>query len=296
MLAQAQARAVAHALGRANPDVEVKLLSLTTEGDRHSMRHPTGPPMNKGSFTAGIESALLEGRADLAVHSMKDMPTAGTPGLVVAAAPRRGDVRDCLIAPEVSRLTDLREGAAFGTSSLRRAAQVRQLRPDLEIKPLRGNIETRINKVMEDSGLDATLLAVAGLQRAGLPERARHPVEVEQILPAPAQAALAIQCRADDHVTLRRCMALNDPRTARCVEAERLIVAELGGDCRTPIAALAEMVGHDQLRLRARVLSGDGSTCLAVDRTAKTKQARRLAERVVGELVDQGARELLRAL
>jgi len=293
-LARAQALAVARALGRMNGGVEVKLLALRSEGDRHSERHPGGPPMGKGLFTGRLESALLEGRADVAVHSMKDMPVSPTPGLVIAATPQRGDPRDCLIAPEVSRLDDLREGASFGTSSPRRAAQVLHVRPDLRIVSLRGNIETRLNKALGDSGVDATLLAMAGLQRGGLAEHARCPIEVDQMLPAPAQGALAIQCRADDHVTLRRCLPLNDPRTAACVEAERLVVEALGGDCRTPIAALAELMEGERLRLRARVLSGDGRRRLSVDRSAVAKQSRRLAEQVVEALVDQGAREVLR--
>lgn len=292
-LAQAQARAVARALAKTNAGVEVQLLPMVTDGDRHSAMHPTAPPAGKAMFTAGIEAALLDGRADLAVHSFKDLPVVSTPGLVIAAMPRRGDPRDCLIAREVGRLDDLREGAGFGTSSLRRAAQVLRVRPDLQIMPLRGNVETRLKKVREGYEIDATLLAMAGLQRSGLGEAAICPVAPSVILPAPAQGALAIQCRADDHVTLRRCLPLNDPTTATCIEAERHIIAALGGDCRTPLAAFAEVVEGERLRLRARVLSPDGSKCLEADESAAVKQARKLAQRVATMLDAQGARDVL---
>lgn len=295
MLAQAQARAVAQALARLNPGTEVKLLPLATEGDRHSRQHPTAAPAGKGMFTAGVEAALLDERADVAVHSLKDMPTRLTPGLVIAAIPKRGDPRDCLIAREADRIEALAEGATFGTSSMRRASQVLRARPDLTPAPLRGNIETRLGKVHETREVDATLLAMAGLQRGGLAAHATRPIDPSIVLPSPGQAALAIQCRADDHVTLRRCLPLNDTATATCVEAERHVASELGGDCRTPLAALAESVGGDRLRLRARVLSHDGTECIEADEAAGSKQARKLAGRVVELLLRQGAEAVLAA-
>jgi len=292
-LARAQARAVAAALHRLHPVARVDLLELESEGDRRadaSLAEVGG----KGLFTTAIEQAVLAGRADLAVHSLKDLPVAPTEGLVLAAVPKRGDVRDCLIAHTASSLDQLPPHAVVGTSSPRRAAQLKRWRSDLTLQPMRGNIDTRIRKVKQEQLCDATLLAVAGLHRAGLAEHAASPIDVETILPAASQAALALQCRADDHVTIRRCLPLNDALTAACVEAERAIVAGLEADCHSPIAALAQPTEEGRLRLRARVLSLDGRTCLEADHTHASKAAPRLAEKVLQDLLAQGAQAVLR--
>lgn len=291
-LALAQSEAVANALRRLHPSVEVRLLAMDTRGDQ-LLSHPLAQVGGKGLFTSALEGALLAQRADLAVHSMKDMPSQGAAGLVIAAVPPRGDVRDCLIAHTARSLDDLPRGAIIGTSSQRRAAQLARLRPDLRFETLRGNIETRLKRVRDERRFDATLLAVAGLQRAGLGEHAALPLDTAAMLPAAAQAALAIQCRADDHVTLRRCLPLNDSVAAACVEAERHVVSELAADCTSPLAALAEPTGADRIRLRVRVLSHDGRRCAEADESGTLRGLRRVTTSVVGRLLEQGARDLL---
>ncbi len=294
-LAQAQANAVAHALRRLHPGVTVELLLIDSKGDR-LVDHPLGQSTGKGLFTGAVEGALRSEKADLAVHSLKDMPTTDTAGLVLAAIPPRGDVRDCVVAPTPGGLDALPHGATVGTASPRRTAQLRRLRGDLDVQPLRGNVDTRIRKVLEDGRYAAAVLATAGLQRCGLGEHAGQPIDVATMLPAPGQAALAIQCRADDHVTMRRCLPLNHAVTAACVQAERRVVAKLGATCHTPIAALAEPVGAGELRLRAALFSRDGQTRLTCDRTAPAQRSRKLADQVAGDLEEQGARRLLQSL
>jgi hydroxymethylbilane synthase len=291
-LAQAQANAVANALRKLHPKIKVQLLLVDSQGDR-LVDLPLGKGTGKGMFTGAVEAALAGEQADLAVHSLKDLPTTHTPGLVIAATPQRGDVRDCLVGTDVPNVEALPDGARIGTSSPRRAAQLLRWRSDLHIEPLRGNVDTRISKVTQHDQYDAAILAVAGLQRSGLGEHASRPIDVQQMLPAPGQAALAIQCRADDHVTMRRCLPLNHSATATCVEAERQIVAELGATCHTPIATLAEPVEGSKLRVRAQLLSKDGRTSLETDRTASAKQSRKLAQKVAAELLAAGAKDLL---
>lgn len=294
-LAQAQASAVANALRKLHPGVRVDLLLLEAEGDR-ATHHPLGSASGKGLFTGTVEGAVRSGKADMAVHSLKDLPTTSTAGLVIAAIPARGDVRECLVSRHPGGLLELPAATRIGTSSPRRSAQLRRLRPDLIIEPLRGNVDTRLRKVLDQHQHDAAILAIVGLMRCGLAEHANRPIEIEQMLPAPSQAALAIQCRADDHVTTRRCLPLNHSLTASCVEAERQIVCELGADCHTPIAALAQPTADGEIRLRAQLLSPDGRTNLQSDRTASARQVRKLADAVVADLLSQGAAALMRSL
>ncbi|MHB1157652.1 MAG: hydroxymethylbilane synthase [Phycisphaerales bacterium] len=249
----------------------------------------------KGLFTAAIEQAVLDGRADLAVHSMKDVPTLDTPGLVIAAVPKRGDVRDCFIAHTAACIEQLPPGALIGTSSMRRGAQLQRLRPDLRIEPLRGNIDSRMRKVLIDKKYDATLLAMAGLIRGGHGELATCPLDVNIMLPSAGQAALAIQCRADDHVTLRRCLPLNDAISAACVEAERAVVAALGADCRSPLAVLAQPVDHANFTLRSRAMCRDGSTILEAEQTGSLKRIKHVTRHVVETLQARGAKQVLRS-
>ncbi len=297
-LARAQAELIGQTLSRLNPTLELRYEWIESEGDRQ----PTAPLSDaggKGLFIRAVEAALLDGRADVAVHSLKDLPAELTPGLAIAATPRREDVRDCLIARSGARsIADLPPGAVVGTSGPRRAAQIKRLRPDLVIQPIRGNVETRMAKVLEEpsaSRYDATLLALAGLRRAALDQRAAAPLAVEEVLPAAGQAALAIQCRADDHVTMTRCLPLNDSVTAAAVHAERAIVAGLAGDCHSPIAAYAEPIGLDQFRLRVRVLSPTGDACLDADVTTTLKLLAKQARILVKDLQARGADTVLRA-
>jgi len=292
-LAQAQARAVGDRLGALHARVTVRLIPMESEGDRIT-GHPLAAVGGKGLFTRAIERKVLARGADLAIHSYKDLPAdETTPGLIVAAVPPRAPAHDVLIARGVNRLEDLPQGATLGTCSKRRAAQALRLRPDLRIVPLRGNVETRLRKVLDEGELDATLLAAAGLLRLNLDAHAAHAVPVEQILPAAGQGALAVQCRVDDHVTLRRCIPINDAAAAQAVDAERRIVAALGADCHSPVAAYAQPTADGQLLLRARVLSPDGCTCLETHQHGPLGRVAALCDAAVEELLRQGARDVL---
>lgn len=305
-LARVQAELVGRALGRLHPRLAVQYRWMESEGDQ-ARDVPLAQHGGKGLFTRTLEQAVLKGEADLAVHSLKDLPAGDTPGLNLAAIARRADVRDCLVARDGSTAIDaLPEQAVVGTSSPRRAAQLLRLRPDLQIVPIRGNVDTRLAKVLTREGeptCDATLLAAAGLSRLGLAEESHAFVPVEQVLPAACQGALAIQCRTDDHVTLTRCLPLNNPEAATAVHAEREIVAQLGADCHSPIAVLVEPSEPSEpprrqsdahwFRLRVRVLSDDGRTCLAFDEKSRAKDLRRLVKQAIKQLTDQGARKLL---
>lgn len=293
-------------LSRLHPKIEVRYVWVESEGDRIT----TGPLSEvggKGLFTKAVERAVLSGEADLAVHSMKDIPAdEETPGLQIAAVPRRADVRDVLVSRHgATSLSALPTGACVGTSSPRRAAQVLRARPDLTVEVIRGNVGTRINRATTGVGPDATLLAAAGLSRLGLHEHLGGVLPVESMLPAAAQGALGIQCRRDDHVSLTRCLPLNDPTTSTAVHAEREVVAALGADCHSPVAVFAEQVDPSKsraernadshwFRLRARVLSSDGSELVSFDERCKTRELRRLVATAVSGLTGQGAVDLLR--
>lgn len=292
-LALVQAEMVGRALQKLNPNVQMRYVTLESEGDRVT-DHPLASLGGKGLFTRSIEQALLEGKADIAVHSMKDVPTQPTEGLVITAVPRRLDVRDLLVSRLGIAITDLPQGATLGTCSPRRAAQVLRLRPDLKVLPMRGNVDTRLSKVLNQNLFDATLLAAAGLARLGIAHDLLKPISVADVLPAAGQAALAIQCRVDDHTSIRRCLPLNDAESNTAVNAERSVVAALGADCHSPVAVLCEPVERLHWRLRARVLSTDGKACLEVDETGPAKTIRKLEQRVAKQLIEQGAREWLR--
>ncbi len=299
-LAQVQARWVGDTLSRLHPGLAIEYQWVASDGDNpaNAWNARPGPQGFKGLFTRAVERYVLDKRCDLAVHSLKDLPTEETQGLRLAAVPVRADARDCLIARGgITRLEDLPKSATVGTSSPRRAAQLRRLRPDVKIVPLRGNIETRLRKVLEEGVCDATLLAAAGLDRAGLGAHAAHRLDPSIMLPAAGQGALAIQCGFDDHATLIRCLPLNHAVTAAGVHAERQVVAALEGDCHSPIGVLAEPAevgGQAGYRLRARVLSPDGSTCLEADDADTVKGLRRLVQRITASLLDQGAGRVLR--
>lgn len=286
---------VGRALAVVNPGVAVEYLWIESEGD-HIPDAPLSSSGGKGLFARAIEREVLAGRADLAVHSLKDLPAQGTSGLTIAAVPMREDPRDCLVGHgNVAKIEDLPRQAVLGTASPRRAAQVRRLRPDLQIKLIRGNVETRIRKATEDSigrECDATLLAMAGLIRAGLQRWTAHPIDPAVILPAASQGALAIQCRMDDHVTMSRCLPLNHAATAAAVTLERGVVAGLYGDCNSPIAAFAEPIDMG-MRLRVRVLSPDGSKMVEVDEQATRKAVDKLGRKVLKLLSAQGAERVM---
>lgn len=309
-LARVQAEMVGRGLSRLNPGIALHYVWVESEGDKIESG-PLAEVGGKGLFTKAVERVVLAGEADIAVHSMKDMPADPaeiTAGLQIAAVPRRADVRDVLIGRAGAiTLDELPQGARVGTSSPRRAAQMKRLRPDIAVDTIRGNVGTRIDKVTGATPwFDATLLAVAGLNRLGQLEHIGKPLPVEQMMPAASQGALGIQCRRDDHVSLTRLLPLNDPATATSIHAEREVVAGLGADCHSPIAVLAEPVDPAKtraernadshwFRIRVRVLSADGAQVFEADERCKTQELRRLLKRLVKDLADRGAGELLRS-
>jgi hydroxymethylbilane synthase len=264
-LARAQTDVVIGMLTGAWPELECETRVVSTAGDR---TQESGRPLpeigGKGLFTAELERALREGEIDVAVHSLKDLPTEDAEGVVVGAVTRRDDVRDCLVAREGGSLADLAKGAVVGTSSLRRAAQLRALRPDVEVRSIRGNVDTRIRKVV-DGEFDAALLAAAGVRRLGLEHEVTEWLSPETMLPAPGQGALAIQCRADDP-PLRALLATLDDSAARAeTTAERAFLRVLGAGCAAPVAALAEATTTPRVRLQGLVASVDGRQMVRVD-------------------------------
>jgi hydroxymethylbilane synthase len=295
-LALAQAREVEARLGAAHApsayayDIRV----IRTSGDRIQDRPLAEAGGSKGFFTKEIEEALLAGEIDIAVHSMKDMPTLLPPGLVVTCYLPRQDVRDAFIGRGFGSLLELPPGAVVGTSSLRRQAQVRRLRPDLQVQSLRGNVETRLKK-LTDGVAQATILAMAGLNRLGLQDRVSSPLPVDVMLPAVAQGAVGIECRADDYAMLRLIAPINHQPTGLAVAAERAFLAKLDGSCRTPIAGLAEL-DDAGLLFRGMILTPDGREWHAAARRGRPAEAIRLAEDAAAELLARAGPNFLRAL
>jgi hydroxymethylbilane synthase len=291
-LALAQARQIAAGL-EAALGVATELVPLTTSGDR-IQGQPLSRVGGKGLFVKEIEEALLEGRADLAVHSAKDLPAEIPEKLELVAFPERADPRDALAARvRGATLAALRRGARVGTGSLRRAAQLRRLRPDLEIVGLRGNVPTRLRK-LESEGLDAVVLACAGLERLGLADRIDERLAPERMLPAVGQGALAVEARRGDPIG-RDAAALDCEATRARVAAERACLAELGADCFVPLAALAESAGA-RLRLRALLASTDGARLVCASGEDLGERAAELGRAVARRLLAEGGRELLAAL
>ena len=284
-LAWTQSGLVADALRALGHDVE--LVRITTKGD------VSGAPLaslgGAGVFVGAVRAAVLDGDCDLAVHSFKDLPTAPAPGLVLAAVPQREDPADALCARAGLSLADLPGGASVGTGSPRRAAQLLAVRPDLHVVDIRGNVETRLRRTTED--LDAVVLAAAGLRRLGLADRITHLFDVATFLPAPAQGALALECRADAAPGLRAVLAeLDDLPTRLAVTAERTVLARLEAGCAAPVAAYAQLDGG-RLVLEATVIALDGSRQFKAGGAAGPSEAAalELGARVAGDLLAAGA-------
>ena len=240
-LALCQSEEVAAELRRAHPEIVIELVPVETEGDR-DRQTPLSVLGGRGVFVKAVEAALLRGRADLAVHSLKDLPTEDAAGLTVAAVPRRADPRDALVAPGGRTLRELPAGSRVGTSSRRRAALLRAIRPDLRAVEIRGNVDTRIDKVRHGEA-EAALLAVAGLARLGRAGEAGQIFEALDFLPSPGQGALAVQCRADDARTVELLSHLDHPASRLATTAERSLLAALGSGCSLPVGAYGRIEG-----------------------------------------------------
>ena len=295
LLATTQAGTVRDALRALGHDAELVIIS--TEGDRSAA--PIAE-IGVGVFTTAIRDALDDGRADVAVHSYKDLPTAGDPRFTIAAIPPRADARDALVARDGLVLGELPAGSVIGTSSVRRAAQLRALGLGLEIRPLRGNLDTRLNRV-SSGDLDAVVVARAGLARIGRLDVVTETLEPVQMLPAPAQGALAIECRAGDTALAELLAALDDADTRAAVTAERALLAELEAGCSAPVGAIAEVVESidedgrvfDELSLRGCVAALGGPDVLRAPGVGAPGRARELGLSVAAELFELGARELM---
>lgn len=287
-LALAQAREVRGRLMAAHrlPEEAFEIRVYKTTGDTIQDR-PLAEVGGKGLFTKEIEEALIAREIDLAVHSMKDMQTELPDGLGIGAVLEREDVRDAFISLKHASLAALPDGAVVGTSSLRRAAQVKRRRPDVQVVGFRGNVQTRLRKLAEGVA-DATLLACAGLKRLGLADRITAPIETDEMLPAVAQGAIAVETRCDDAETVQLITPLNHLATAVCVTAERAFLTRLEGSCRTPIAGLAELHG-DTLLFRGMTFSVDGAACFEVRREAPAGDAAALGLAAADALLAQGA-------
>jgi hydroxymethylbilane synthase len=299
-LARAQTSLVASQLVAAHPGLSIETVIIKTSGDRITDRqlHQLG---GKGLFVKELEQALLDNSIDVAVHSYKDvpvtMPLVPTENLIIAAVPIREDPRDALISLSARSIADLPTGARVGTGSLRRRCQLLFRRPDLQIEPTRGNIDTRLRKLREGQA-DGIILAMAGLKRAGLFDPSiMVAIDPAEMLSAPAQGALALMCRADDRATRGLLVVLNDPPTAMCVDAERAVVAGLHGDCVSPIAALAQIISG-KMRLQVAVGAGGGeppvigivAEDLPLDPAAAAVQAVALLDAVGGVALLHGDR------
>ncbi|PHV65303.1 hydroxymethylbilane synthase [Williamsia muralis] len=295
LLATTQAGDIRDALIKAGHPAE--LVIIKTAGD---LSAAPVQQIGVGVFTTAIRLALTAGEVDVAVHSYKDLPTAPEPGLHIAAIPPREDPRDALVAAGGKVLGELLPGATVGTSAPRRAAQLRALGLGLEIRPLRGNLDSRLGKVASGE-LDAVVVARAGLVRIGRADEVTEALGPVQMLPAPAQGALAVECRADDARLVSILAELDDPSTRAAIDAERAVLGALEAGCTAPVGAMAEVVESidedgrifTELSLRATVVAEDGSDAVKASVVGPVERAAELGRELAAELLDQGARQLL---
>jgi hydroxymethylbilane synthase len=280
-------------LKRAYPDLEVRILRVATKGDR-DRRTALWNLKDSGFFTSQVEDVLLGGQADFAVHSLKDLPTRQREGLTIAAVCDRQYPEDCLIAAgSVAAIEQLPRSVRIGTSSLRRAAQLRHLRPDVGPIPVRGNILTRIKK-LEAGKVDAVVLARAGVERIGLGERISFCFDPRQFVPAPAQGVLAVQARTDDAAARKLLAAIDDDRTRTTTFAERQVLVKMRCGCHAPVGAFAEYRG-DCITITAFIANVRGTTMIRRELAGPATQANSLAEQIAAELLDAGGREILQS-
>lgn len=289
-LALRQAAHVAGLLRARHPELEVEQVVIRTEGDLRA-DVPLEAVGERGVFVRQLQHALLAREIDLAVHSLKDLPTSEPPGLVIAAVPPRADPRDALVLREPGGLHSLPPGARVGTGSPRRRCQLLHRRPDLRVVAVRGNLDTRIRK-LKRGDVEALVLAVAGLQRLGIDDVAITPLGPDQLLPAVGQGALAVEARAEDPATATWLESLDDAPSAACVEAERALLRRLGGGCLAPAAAHARLEGG-RLRVEGLVGDPDGRALLVESEDGPVASARGIGERLAARLLTAGAQVIL---
>ncbi|MCG8044100.1 MAG: hydroxymethylbilane synthase [Candidatus Thiodiazotropha endolucinida] len=292
-LAMWQAEHVAAELKRVHPDIRVELMGMTTQGDK-ILDTPLAKIGGKGLFIKELEQGLISGEADIAVHSMKDVPVELPSGLHLPVIMQREDPRDAFVSNRYQSIDQLPQRACVGTSSLRRQCQLAEVRPDLVIKSLRGNVNTRLRK-LDDGEYDAIILAAAGLKRLGFEDRITALIGPEQSLPAIGQGAVGIECRMDDPRVNDLITPLHHAETAYCVGAERAMNQRLNGGCQVPIAGYA-MLESGNLWLRGLVGEPDGSRIIRGEVEGKTQEARAMGEGLADRLLEWGADEILKAL
>lgn len=292
-LAMWQAEEVKRQLQQFHPDLAIELVGITTKGDK-ILDTPLAKIGGKGLFVKELEVKMLEGKADLAVHSMKDVPMALPEGLHLPIILERHDPLDAFVSNRFSSLDDLPQNAKVGTSSLRRQTQIKEVRPDLEILSLRGNVNSRLEK-LDNGHFDAIILAAAGLKRLGFDDRIAQCIPAEQSLPAIGQGAIGIECRIDDERINRLLAPLHHTETAIRVTAERAFNTRLKGGCQVPIAGYSELQG-DQIYLRGLVGYPDGSAIYRAEQTAPIEEAEKMGIAVAEDLLAQGADKVLASI
>lgn len=290
-LALWQANHVKSLIEEVSPGTSVSLNVIQTKGDK-ILDSPLSQVGGKGLFVKEIEEALLDGRADLAVHSMKDVPMELPEELIIGCVPKREEASDCFLSRSYNSLEELPKGALVGTSSLRRKAQILARRPDLLIHDLRGNIDTRLGK-LEDGEYDAIILATSGLSRLDLHARHMAPFELDQLLPAVGQGALGIECREDDYNLLVLLASLEDRDSRVRVNAERAFMTALEGGCQIPAGCHARMLDEERIHVQGLVAREDGTEIIRAERTGDASESEKLGAAVAEEILEKGGREIL---
>jgi hydroxymethylbilane synthase len=290
-LALAQTESIRQALLKLHPQLSIEILGITTQADKR-LDIVLTEIGGKGLFVKELEEALIDGRADIAVHSMKDVPMDLPEGLALPVIGKREEPRDVFVSNQYHSLAELPRGAVVGTSSLRRQTQIRALRSDLTLNNLRGNINTRLKR-LDEGDYDAIILAAAGLKRMHFSNRIRSYLSTEESLPSAGQGALGIECRDGDEVIIKLIAPLADEITTQCVIAERALCRRLGGGCKVPVAAFAE-IHQGELHLRGLVANQSGRRILRSQLSGDPKNADSIGTRVAEELIQQGADAILR--
>jgi hydroxymethylbilane synthase len=309
-LALIQSEQVSQLIRQIRPDIEFSIVKVSTRGDRdkadfiHPVRKkaPSSELSNGvhksgsiGFFTTEVEKALLDGKADLAVHSYKDLPTALTKGLVIAAVPKRESPADALVASQkLVSIEDLSAGATIGTSSLRRIAQLRRLRGDIKCVPMRGNVETRVRKINQGE-VSAIVVACAGLNRLGLADKISFCFDPKKFTPAPAQGALAVQVRSDDKELAELVSQIDDKNSRIAVETERLVLQAMHGGCSIPLGVYAE-IQTETINIDAIICDVEGKNCVKRSIEAPVEDAKSAAEKLAKELLSSGGQKILKLL